>query len=156
MFLYFSEKIRIDISHEMPSYFLWKNNQINFRVSSAANLLSTLRIHQGSISAKYLEKNLFPASTQKIYIVGTHQNCHDEAVPQHIFIEKYRIYSKHSDTCIPCLSCPNNWTSVFFLFYICLYPSGWVANSEDPDQMLHPAASDLGLHCLLQPVCSNT
>ena len=25
------------------------------------------------------------------------------------------------------------------------------ANSEDPDQMLHAAASDLGLHCLPIP-----
>ena len=29
------------------------------------------------------------------------------------------------------------------------------ANSVDPDQMLHSAASDLDLHCLL-PVCLNT
>ena len=26
------------------------------------------------------------------------------------------------------------------------------ANSADPDQMLHSAASDLGLHCLLRPI----
>ena len=26
----------------------------------------------------------------------------------------------------------------------------------DPDQMLHSAASDLGLHCLFRPVCPNT
>ena len=32
---------------------------------------------------------------------------------------------------------------------------GWVANtisSVNPDQMLHSAASDLGLHCLHRPV----
>ena len=28
-----------------------------------------------------------------------------------------------------------------------------MANSVDPDQLLHSAASDLGLHCLLKPVC---
>ena len=33
---------------------------------------------------------------------------------------------------------------------------GYVANSVDPDQMLHSAASDLGLHCLLKHVCLNT
>ena len=28
-----------------------------------------------------------------------------------------------------------------------------MANSVDPDQMPRSAASDLGLHCLLRPVC---
>ena len=31
-----------------------------------------------------------------------------------------------------------------------------MANSVDPDQMPHSVASDLGLHCLLRPVCPNT
>ena len=31
-----------------------------------------------------------------------------------------------------------------------------VAKNEDPDQMLHSMASDLGLHYLLRPVCPNT
>ena len=31
-----------------------------------------------------------------------------------------------------------------------------MANSVDPDQMLHSAASDLGLHCLQMPLCPNT
>ena len=31
-----------------------------------------------------------------------------------------------------------------------------MANSVDPDQMPHNVASDLGLHCLLRPVCPNT
>ena len=30
-----------------------------------------------------------------------------------------------------------------------------MANSVDPDQMPHSAASDLDLQCLLQPVCPN-
>ena len=30
-----------------------------------------------------------------------------------------------------------------------------MVNSVDPDQTLHFAASDLGLHCLLMPVCLN-
>ena len=30
-----------------------------------------------------------------------------------------------------------------------------MVNSVDPDQMLHFAASDQGLHCLLGPVCRN-
>ena len=31
-----------------------------------------------------------------------------------------------------------------------------MTNSVDPDQMLHSAASDLGLHCLQRPICPNT
>ena len=31
-----------------------------------------------------------------------------------------------------------------------------MANSVDPDQMPHSAASDLGLHCLQRPICPNT
>ena len=33
--------------------------------------------------------------------------------------------------------------------------TGWVANSVDPDQTLHSAASDQGLHSLLKSVRSN-
>ena len=31
-----------------------------------------------------------------------------------------------------------------------LKPAGWVANTANPDQMVHSAASDMGLHCLLR------
>ena len=31
-----------------------------------------------------------------------------------------------------------------------------MAKSVDPDQILHTAASDLGLHCLQRPICPNT
>ena len=31
-----------------------------------------------------------------------------------------------------------------------------MANCVDPDQLLHSAAADLGLHCLLLPICPNT
>ena len=43
-------------------------------------------------------------------------------------------------------------------FYYLLKPKNCecVANSVDPDQMLHSAASDLGLHCLQRPVRLNT
>ena len=34
--------------------------------------------------------------------------------------------------------------------------AGWVANSEDPDETPQNAASHLGLHCLLRPICPNT
>ena len=38
------------------------------------------------------------------------------------------------------------------LFYYLLNIAGYVANSVDPDQMLHSAASDQGLYCLLMPI----
>ena len=31
----------------------------------------------------------------------------------------------------------------------------YMVNSVDPVQMSHSAASDLGLHCLLSPLCPN-
>ena len=34
--------------------------------------------------------------------------------------------------------------------------AGCVANSVDPDETPHDAASHLGLHCLLRSVCPNT
>ena len=36
---------------------------------------------------------------------------------------------------------------------LCLKIAGRVASSVDPDEMLHFAASHLGLHCLLLFVC---
>ena len=39
---------------------------------------------------------------------------------------------------------------------LCLQIVGWVANSVDPDETPHSAASHLGLNCLLRPVCPNT
>ena len=53
-------------------------------------------------------------------------------------------------------TCSKNWTTSFCHLLICLKTAGWVANSVDPDQTPRNAASDLGLHCLLEPVCSNT
>ena len=35
------------------------------------------------------------------------------------------------------------------------YSAGCVANNVDPDQTKRYVASDLGLHCLLRPVCRN-
>ena len=39
---------------------------------------------------------------------------------------------------------------------LCLKIAGWMANSVDPDEAQYSAASPLGLHCLLRPVCRNT
>ena len=39
---------------------------------------------------------------------------------------------------------------------MCIKIGEWVENSEDPDKMLHSAASDLDLHSLLRSVFLNT
>ena len=41
-------------------------------------------------------------------------------------------------------------------FTTCFEIARWMANSVDPDQTPRSAASDLGLHYLLRPVCLNT
>ena len=38
---------------------------------------------------------------------------------------------------------------------LCLKIAGGVANSVDPNETPRSAASHLGLHCLLRPVCPN-
>ena len=49
--------------------------------------------------------------------------------------------------------CPYFSTAPYYHLLKCLNTTGWVANSVDLGQMLHPAASDLSLHCLLRPDC---
>ena len=39
---------------------------------------------------------------------------------------------------------------------LCLKVAGWVANSEDPEEMPHSVASNMVLHCLFRPVHLNT
>ena len=48
------------------------------------------------------------------------------------------------------------WTSQFYYLSLCLKIAGWVPNSIGIDQILYSSASDLGLLCLLRPVCLNT
>ena len=67
----------------------------------------------------------------------------------------YRIYPKYLDTLTPYHICSKIWTRTIYYPILCLKIAGWVANSVDPDEMLHSAASHLGLHCLLRPVCPN-
>ena len=68
----------------------------------------------------------------------------------------YRIYPKYSDTSTPYHICSNIWTSTIYYPMLCLKIAGWVANSVDPDETPHSAASHLGRNCLLRPVCPNT
>ena len=47
-------------------------------------------------------------------------------------------------------------TSKSYYPILCLKIARQVANSVDTDEMLHSAASHLGLHSLLRPVCPNS
>ena len=70
--------------------------------------------------------------------------------------QSYHIYPKYSDTSTPYHICSKIWTSTIHYPMLCLKIAGWVANSIDPDETPHSAASHLGLYCLLRPVCPNT
>ena len=67
-------------------------------------------------------------------------------------IVTYSIYPKYPDTS------PYRdlyYEQIQFTIRYCLKIAGWVANSVDPDEKPRSAASHLGLHCLLRPVCPN-
>ena len=58
----------------------------------------------------------------------------------------YHIYPKYSDTSTPYHICSKIWTSTIHYPMLCLKIAGWVANSVDPDETPHSAASHLGLY----------
>ena len=62
------------------------------------------------------------------------------------------VYPKYWNTLTLYRTCSKIWRSSIFLPAMCLLTAGWVANSVDPDQILHSVASDLGLLCLLRPI----
>ena len=62
----------------------------------------------------------------------------------------------YSDTSTPYHICSKIWTSTIYYPMLCLKIAGWVANSVDPDETPHSAASHLGLYWLLRPVYPNT
>ena len=68
----------------------------------------------------------------------------------------YHNYPKYLDTSTPYRTYSKIWTSTIYYPMLCLKIAGWVANSVDPEEITHFAASHLGLHCLLRPVCLNT
>ena len=47
-------------------------------------------------------------------------------------------------------------TTPFNYLSMCLKTAGWAASNPDLDQKLLSVASDMGLHCLLRPICPNT
>ena len=70
----------------------------------------------------------------------------------------YQIYPKFSDNSTPyrTCTCSKIWTSAIYYLMLCLKIAGWVANNVYPDESPSSAASHLGLHYLLRPVCLNT
>ena len=82
----------------------------------------------------------------KCCLLQFHQDC---------LLSNHRIYPKYSDTSTPYHICSKIWTSTIHCPMLCLKIAGWVANSLDPDETPHSAASHLGLYCLLRPVCPN-
>ena len=69
---------------------------------------------------------------------------------------EYHIYPKYSDTSTHHHTWSKIWTFTIYYSMLCLKIAGWVANSVDPDETPRSAASHLGLHGLLRPVCLNT
>ena len=56
----------------------------------------------------------------------------------------------------PYNTCSKIWTSAIYCPMLCSDIAEWLANSVDPDEAPRSAASHLGLHCLLRPVCPTT
>ena len=71
----------------------------------------------------------------------------------HCLLRPVCVYPKYSDISTPYHTCSKILTSTIYYPILWLKIAGWVANSVDPDETLHSAASHLGLHCLLSPVC---
>ena len=68
-------------------------------------------------------------------------------------MEKAGIFSYHNnpkywDILPNYITFTEIWTNPFYNLFMCR----WVADSVDPDQMLHSAASDQGLDFVLGPV----
>ena len=51
--------------------------------------------------------------------------------------------------------CPKISKSPFCYLFMCLNIAGWMADSADPDDMIHSAVYDLDQNCLHRPVCPN-
>ena len=65
------------------------------------------------------------------------------------------IYPEYGGTLTPYHTC-SIIRKGFCHNLMCLKITEQLANSVDPDQTLHSAVSDIGLHCLLRLVCPNT
>ena len=74
----------------------------------------------------------------------------------HLLLHYVYLCMYYSDTSTPYHKCSKILISTIYYPLLCLKVVGCGANSVDPDELLHFAASHLGLHCLLRPVCPNT
>ena len=70
-------------------------------------------------------------------------------------LHKYRKVPKFSDTRTLCCNLSKIQTKRPNLRVFCKNDASGIANSEGPDQILEEQ-SDLGLHCLLRPICPKT
>ena len=91
----------------------------------------------------YLPLTIHPANTQRLIIV-VKPRCNVTTLQQHC----------NHVVCL--LGWSYNFNKHFYYLFDAFKTAGWVTNSANHDQMLHSATSDLGLCCLLKPVCPNT
>ena len=77
-------------------------------------------------------------------------------IPRHYLVAGYKNYSvsKRQAKIWVKVTLKFEQVSVFTCWCV-LKLLVWVANNVESDQMLHSAASDLDLHCLLRTVCPN-
>ena len=176
MLLYLLEVPHCGTSNEYPQHmFLWKNKKNIFLIPPrpphasppppppppqtpplSGYEICILNVHEHTVLGKTgLSKQWKPRSNKTACGIwsGSTMFATHPSVFRHINI--YHIYPKYSDTSTPYHICSKIWTSTIHYPMLCLKIAGRVANSVDPDEMPHSAASHLGLYCLLRPVCPN-
>ena len=126
-----------DNLHEMSNPVFWEKEEKYFSMSSAENFTQSWywAHHMGTWcphSCMTMQKVPYPTPLcpEMLARAVNTLTCYG-----------YCIYPKYWDTLSIYHICPKNWNS---------------ANSVDPDQMSLYVASDLGLHCLQRPICTNT
>ena len=124
--------------------FCWKNVS-SFCIAKATHIFSAKNIILYIESAKTVNEMTLNELVKLTTLWTTG--------PRFIRCVLYRIYPKYSDASTPYHICYKIWTSTIYYLLLCLKIAGRVANRVDPDETPRSAASHLGLHCLLRPVC---
>ena len=68
----------------------------------------------------------------------------------------YSMYPKYWDKTTAYHTHPKIWTYAVYYLLMCLKTAEWMANSIVSDQTQQKAVFDLGLHCLIRPICPDT
>ena len=125
---------------------LWR--EVCFNRKELAPLEKERICSQGGANSFLLKETLFRRVTKNNRV----------AYPENVAIpiKGYHIYPKYSDTSAPNHTFSKSWTITIFYPILCLNIAGGLTISVDPDETSLSAASHLGLHCLLRPVCPNT